>query len=165
MSCLTPVDDCVDEGDDQQKSDQARHHQVGSWQTLAVATIVILISNIIIVINIKMLESLGSISRHLYDDKADDGEDEAEAVDDEEGVHELWPGGDGGTDKWAHIRLEDCLWLVSIGQHPPQTNCSGGKSNKTEQAREKTLAGLSIRLSLLYGECCGCGETPGRWVS
>ena len=99
MSCLAPVDDCVDEGDDHQKSDQARHHQVGSWQTLAVATIVILISNIIIVINIKMLESLGSISRHLYDDKADDGEDEAEAVDDEEGVHELWPGGDGGTDK------------------------------------------------------------------
>ena len=99
MSCLAPVDDCVDEGDDQQKSDQARHHQVGSWQTLAVATIVILISNIIFVITIKMLESLGSISRHLYDDKADDGEDEAEAVDDEEGVHELRPGGDGGTDK------------------------------------------------------------------
>ena len=62
MSCLAPVDDCVDEGDDQQKSDQARHHQVGSWQTLAVATIVILISNIIIVINIKMLESLGRLA-------------------------------------------------------------------------------------------------------
>ena len=40
---------------------------------------------------------------NLYDDEADDGEDEAKAVDDEECITGCWPGQDGGTDNLKHL--------------------------------------------------------------
>ena len=40
--------------------------------------------------------------RHLYDDEADDGEEEAKEVDEEEGISECRPGEVGGADVTGH---------------------------------------------------------------
>ena len=45
-----------------------------------------------------------NVTRHLYDDEADDGKDEAKAVDDKEGISEFWPGEDGGADSLHHLK-------------------------------------------------------------
>ena len=44
-----------------------------------------------------------NVSRHLYDDEADDCQDEAKAVDDKEGISEFRPWEDGGADSLHHL--------------------------------------------------------------